>query len=152
MLAESLLFAVLLIVIGQTQDILFQQWTGGRLLIVFPPHASATAISYLGAGIYEEVLFRGILCTLIYVAGRSLKLPIAVSLIVAMLASSLLFSAAHSIGPAADSYTHYSFLFRTCAGVYFAGLFFCRGLAIAVGAHAVYDLLVGLLLPALMAA
>jgi len=72
-------------------------------------------------------------------------------LICAMIVSSLLFSGAHYIGPAADQYSHFSFLFRVCAGMYFAGLFFCRGLGIAIGAHTAYDLLVGLLLPAMMA-
>lgn len=151
MLAESVLFAVLLVVIGQTQDILFQQWSIPEPLSIFPRRAGATAISYLGAGIYEEVLFRGILCTLIYAGGRSLKIPVTACLIFAMLSSSLLFSYAHYIGPAADQYSHFSFLFRACAGMYFAGLYFCRGLGIAIGAHTAYDLLVGLLLPAMMA-
>lgn len=151
MLAESVLFAVLLVVMGQTQDILFQQWSTPELLAVLPKRAGATAISYIGAGIYEEVLFRGILCTLIYAGGRSLKIPITACLIFAMLSSSLLFSYAHYIGPAADQYSHFSFLFRACAGMYFAGLYFCRGLGIAIGAHTAYDLLVGLLLPAMMA-
>jgi membrane protease YdiL (CAAX protease family) len=151
MLAESLLFAVVLVVIGQTQDLLFQQWSAHELLAIFPDNAASTAISYIGAGIYEEVLFRGILCTLLYAGGRSLKIPMMASLICAMIVSSLLFSGAHYIGPAADQYSHFSFLFRVCAGMYFAGLFFCRGLGIAIGAHTAYDLLVGLLLPAMMA-
>ena len=37
----------------------------------------------------------------------------------------------------------YVFLFRTLAGVYFAVLFQLRGFGIAVGAHACYDVLVG---------
>jgi len=151
MLAESLLFAVVLVVIGQTQDLLFQQWSTHELLAMFPANSSSIAISYIGAGIYEEVLFRGILCTLLYAGGRSLKIPMMASLIFSMIVSSLLFSGAHYIGPAADQYSHFSFLFRACAGMYFAGLFFCRGLGIAIGAHTAYDLLVGLLLPAMMA-
>lgn len=150
MLAESLLFAVLLVVIGQTQDLLFQQFSAKELLAIFPDNSPSLAISYVGAGIYEEVLFRGILCSLIYVAGRSLKIPHAGCLAFAVISSSLLFSAAHYIGPAADQYSHFSFVFRACAGMYFAGLYFCRGLGIAIGAHTAYDLLVGLVLPGMM--
>ncbi|MBD3672072.1 MAG: CPBP family intramembrane metalloprotease [Planctomycetaceae bacterium] len=150
MLAESVLFAVLLVVIGQTQDLLFHQWSIPDPLSFLPERAGATAISYIGAGIYEEVLFRGMLCTLIYAGGRSLKIPVSACLIFAMISSSVLFSYAHYIGPAADQYSHFSFLFRACAGMYFAGLYFCRGLGIAIGAHTAYDLLVGLLLPAMM--
>jgi membrane protease YdiL (CAAX protease family) len=150
MLAESLLFAVLLVVIGQTQDLLFQQFSARELLSIFPDHDSALAVSYLGAGIYEEVLFRGILCSLIYAGGRGLKIPATGSLVLAVVVSSLLFSGAHYVGPAADHYSHFSFIFRVCAGMYFAGLYFCRGLGIAIGAHTAYDLLVGLVLPATM--
>jgi len=150
MLAESLLFAVLLVAKGQTQDLLFQEFSARDLLSIFPPRAAASAISYVGAGIYEEVLFRGMLCTLLYAGGRCLRIPMQASLILAMIASSVLFSGAHYIGPAADQYTHFSFLFRLSAGLYFAGLFFCRGLGIAIGAHTAYDLLVGLLLPAVI--
>jgi len=148
MLAESVLFAVLLVVIGQTQDLLFQQFSTRELLSIFPDRSSALAVSYLGAGIYEEVLFRGLLCSLLYLGGRSLKIPASGSLMLAIVVSSLLFSGAHYVGPAADHYTHFSFVFRVCAGMYFAGLYFCRGLGIAVGAHTAYDLLVGIVLPA----
>jgi len=48
---------------------------------MFPANSSSIAISYIGAGIYEEVLFRGILCTLLYAGGRSLKIPMMASLI-----------------------------------------------------------------------
>lgn len=150
MLAESLLFAVLLVVIGQTQDLLFQQFSARELLAIVPNQSSALAVSYIGAGIYEEVLFRGLLCTLLFMGGRSLKLPASGCLMFAVVASSLLFSGAHYIGPAADQYSHFSFVFRACAGMYFAGLYFCRGLGIAIGAHTAYDLLVGLVLPATM--
>jgi membrane protease YdiL (CAAX protease family) len=150
MLAESLLFAVLLVVIGQTQDLLFQQFSARELLTIAPDRSPALAVSYLGAGIYEEVLFRGILCSCLYLVGRGLKMPAAGSLFLAVVVSSLIFSSAHYIGPAADHYSHFSFIFRACAGMYFAGLYFCRGLGIAIGAHTAYDLLVGIVLPATM--
>jgi hypothetical protein len=43
----------------------------------------------------------------------------------------------------------FSFVFRATAGVFFAGLFVVRGFGITVGSHAAYDLLVGILIPAM---
>ena len=61
--------------------------------------------------------------------------------------TSLLFSAAHYIGPSGDPFRWLTFLFRFLAGVIFC---LCcrlryRGFGIAVGTHAFYDgALVGL--------
>jgi hypothetical protein len=62
-----------------------------------------------------------------------------------VLLTSLLFSAAHYIGPLGDAFELYSFAFRALAGIFFATLFVVRGFGIAAGAHAAYDMLVGLL-------
>ena len=51
--------------------------------------------------------------------------------------------AAHHVGPYGEPFEGYNFLFRTVAGVYFALLFQLRGFGIAVGAHACYDVVVG---------
>jgi hypothetical protein len=61
-----------------------------------------------------------------------------------LVVSSLLFSAAHYVGPLGDTFEPYSFTFRTIAGLFFAGLFLWRGFGIAAGTHAAYDMLVGL--------
>ena len=55
--------------------------------------------------------------------------------------TSVLFSAAHYIGPAGDKFGWTTFLFRFLAGAYFAVLFRCRGFGIAAGTHAFYDVL-----------
>ena len=52
------------------------------------------------------------------------------------------------MGPAADTFTMFSFAFRAMAGVFFAGLFVVRGFGITAGSHAAYDLLAGVLIPA----
>jgi membrane protease YdiL (CAAX protease family) len=62
-----------------------------------------------------------------------------------LVASSLLFAAAHYVGPLGDAFDLYSFTFRTLAGMFFAILFVVRGFGIAAGTHALYDVLVGLL-------
>ncbi len=100
-------------------------------------------ITYVGAGIYEEVLFRLLVFTGLdwVLCWVSLRPPW--STILAGAASSLLFSAAHHIGPNGDAFQGYEFLFRTLAGIYFVFLFRLRGFGIAAGAHACYDVLVG---------
>ena len=62
----------------------------------------------------------------------------------AVVITSLLFSAAHYIGPQGDSWQLYSFVFRFLAGGFFAVLFVYRGFGIAAGTHALYDIFVGL--------
>jgi hypothetical protein len=146
MAAESLLFAFVLIVLGQLQDLAFQRWgTPAALSIEFGPTA-ARAVTYLGAGVYEEVLFRLCLLPLVFGVLRIVRLPKRFAAVVAVVATSLLFAAAHYVGPVADQFALFSFTFRALAGLFFAGLFCLRGFGITVGCHAAYDLLVGVLL------
>ena len=67
------------------------------------------------------------------------------SIVWSAILTSLLFSAAHYVGPLGDSFQLYSFTFRTVAGLFFALLFIVRGFGIAAGTHAAYDMLVALL-------
>jgi Type II CAAX prenyl endopeptidase Rce1-like len=64
----------------------------------------------------------------------------------AALATSLAFSLAHYVGPAGEQFRLFTFAFRTFAALFFALLFMLRGFGIAVGTHAAYDLIVGLML------
>src|SRR5262245_29140540 len=100
-------------------------------------------VTFLGAGIYEELLFRLLLFSGLLAlrerAGTSAGLASAVAAVV----SATVFSAAHHIGPYREPFDGYHFLFRTIAGLYFAALYQFRGLGIAVGAHACYDVIVG---------
>jgi membrane protease YdiL (CAAX protease family) len=94
----------------------------------------------LGAGFYEEVAFRVVLF------GLGLRLlqrffsrhPLRV-VVVWALASSLLFSAWHYVGPFADSWQLGSFVFRWICGVFFTAVYRLRGFAPAVWCHALYD-------------
>ncbi len=101
-------------------------------------------ISYLGAGVYEEVLFRLCLVPVSYGLLRAFLIPRRPAILLSVLSTSILFSAAHYLGPAADQLTLFSFVFRALAGVYFALLFVTRGFGITVGSHAAYDLIVGI--------
>jgi membrane protease YdiL (CAAX protease family) len=95
----------------------------------------------LGAGVYEELLFRLYLCGSIYLIGRHLfsAKPMTAT-IVAVLTSAVLFSLYHYLGN--ERFTLFSFVFRTLAGIYFAGLFSARGFGVTAGAHAFYDVIV----------
>ncbi|MES2792182.1 MAG: CPBP family glutamic-type intramembrane protease [Planctomycetota bacterium] len=150
MAAESLLFACLLLLLAQAQDAVFQQYIDPLNLAVAPPAAlgspTARTVSYVGAGIYEEVLFRLLALPLLFVALRLLLVPDRWATVAAVIGTSLLFSLAHYVGASADTFTYFSFVFRTVAGLFFAILFVLRGFGITVGSHAAYDVLVGVLL------
>lgn len=107
------------------------------------PDTTAQVITYVGAGIYEELLFRLLLYSGLVATLRLLGSPGIVAMVVAAAVSATLFSAAHHIGPYGAPFEDGVFLFRALAGLYFAALYQLRGFGIAVGAHACYDVLVG---------
>ncbi len=62
----------------------------------------------------------------------------------AVVLSSLLFAAAHHVGPYGERPILWSrFVFRTLAGVFFSVVYVYRGFGIAAGSHAAYDIMVG---------
>jgi membrane protease YdiL (CAAX protease family) len=148
MLAESVLFAFALVAAGQTGEILFRAEATRTLAASGSLAASrpAAALTFIGAGIYEEVLFRLCLLPALIGAFRLSRLSPRVAAGLAVLSTSLMFSLAHHIGPGAEAVDLYLFAFRTTAGVFFAALFLYRGFGITVGAHAAYDLIVGVAL------
>jgi len=147
MFAESLLFAFVLVVLGQLQDFAFQQW-GGGVTMSTRAQAALLAVTYIGAGIYEEVLFRLCLLPVCYGFFRLAKLEKGWAATLAIISTSLAFSLAHYVGATGEEFRLFSFAFRTLAGLFFAALFVLRGFGVTVGCHAAYDLLVGVLLQA----
>jgi membrane protease YdiL (CAAX protease family) len=110
---------------------------------VCPADGVAQVVTFVGAGIYEEMLFRLVLYSGLVGALRFLRTPTLLGIPLAAAVSATVFAAAHHIGPYGEPFDDYAFLFRTLAGLYFAGLYQFRGFGIAVGAHACYDVLVG---------
>lgn len=96
----------------------------------------------IGAGIYEEAMFRLVLFTVLLFVLRWLRLTAFLACGIAALLSAVLFSAAHHMGPFGQPYNDKLFLFRMAAGGYFALLYYWRGFAIAVGAHACYNVMI----------
>jgi len=104
----------------------------------------ARFVAFCGAGLYEEVLFRLLLLPALAWLFAQLGGSAPAAAVGGVVVSSVLFSLAHYVGPLGDTFALYSFTFRFLAGLFFATLFVTRGFGIAAGAHAAYDLLVGL--------
>lgn len=96
----------------------------------------------VGAGIYEEAIFRLVLFTALLGLLCRIGLPVWAGCALAVVLSAALFSAAHHMGPYGQEYDNRLFFFRLAAGAYFALLFYARGFAIAVGAHACYNVMI----------
>jgi hypothetical protein len=99
----------------------------------------------LGAGIYEELLFRVLLVgALAWVARRVFGWRPLATGIFATLLGALIFSAFHYVGPYGDRLELGSFTFRAVAGVLFSGLYLLRGFGITAWTHALYDVFLAL--------
>jgi len=105
-------------------------------------------VTGVGAGIYEELVFRLILiCALMVLFQDLIGMGHQNSVVLSVMISAALFSAHHHIiwvdgqlGRMAPF--HWTeFGFRTIAGVYFAILFAVRGFGITAGTHAFYDII-----------
>jgi hypothetical protein len=105
----------------------------------------ARVIGFCGAGLYEEVLFRLLLLPAVLWTLERLGFSTLTACFWSLILTSLLFSAAHYVGPLGDTFELYSFTFRALAGCFFGTLFLLRGFGIAAGTHACYDLIIGLL-------
>ena len=100
-------------------------------------------VGALGAGIFEEIVFRlgllSLLALLFGRAARSFGLPRSLGLVVAIVASAVLFAWFHHLPPAREPFVLQTFVFRTMAGLLLGALFVARGFGVAVWTHAMYD-------------
>jgi len=108
----------------------------------------ANVVTGVGAGIYEELVFRLILiCLLMMLFQDIFGLDQKNSIVLSVLISATLFSAHHHIdlltGRAnpTEPFDFTRFAFRAMAGIYFAILFAIRGFGITAGTHAFYDII-----------
>ncbi len=108
----------------------------------------ANVVTGIGAGIYEELVFRLILIIALMVLFQDiLRSGHKISIILSILISAALFSAYHHIVYLQGQFIQSSpfnwteFGFRTIAGIYFAVLFVIRGFGITAGTHAFYDII-----------
>jgi membrane protease YdiL (CAAX protease family) len=100
----------------------------------------------LGAGLYEELVFRVLLVSGLAAAGRTLLgWKPAVSAVVATVIGAVIFAGFHYIGPYGDPFKLDSFTFRAVAGLIFSGLYLTRGFGIAAWSHALYDVILAVM-------
>jgi membrane protease YdiL (CAAX protease family) len=138
MLAESLVYSLVFgSIVGAITRLLLAQ--------PFPLSRSAQILVSLGAGIYEEFVFRVLLLgILVFFLRRLLRLQQPRAYGVAAVLGAVLFSTFHYIGPFGDPWQFPSFVFRFIAGLILTGLYFARGYGITAYTHSLYDLWIAL--------
>jgi membrane protease YdiL (CAAX protease family) len=144
MFGESLLFGL---VIGLS----VASFVAQLFSIVWPPllqqgtqsltMAQGIVLS-LGAGVYEELVFRLILVSGLVLLLRLIPIGDRPRYIIAALIGAAIFSAVHYIGELGDTFTLQSFTFRFLMGLSLNALFLWRGFGVAAMTHALYDILV----------
>jgi hypothetical protein len=98
----------------------------------------------IGAGIYEEMVFRLVAFHLLHILLVDiLQIPKVKAVPLMVVTSAVAFSLYHYWG--AESFEWPSFIFRTLAGIYFGMIFMWRGFGLTAGAHASYDIVIVLL-------
>lgn len=154
MVIESFVLGALLLCVAHFQRMLFASVTGQPMLsMTCEPMTAGHVLPFLGAGIYEELLFRLLLVPVIAAVCRCAGATPGVSLVSAVIIASVLFAAAHyridvNFGSGrfmtrfGEPFDLTSFLFRVSAGLIFSFLFLKRGFGIVAGSHALYDILV----------
>jgi hypothetical protein len=121
---------------------------GGFVLQISAVHGAAPGgwlgilLSSIGAGIYEELLFRLLLVGVpLWIARKALAVESTGLKIAVVLIAAGIFAGAHTLDdPRAFAWD--SFLFRAGAGTYLGYVFAQRGFGIVVGVHMVYDLVI----------
>ena len=135
MFLESIVYAI----------ILFFLMGNLYLMDVSTNDLNCNIILSLGAGIYEELIFRVLL---IYIFYQSIKFLFRLSKFstnfYAVILSAILFSSFHFIG--AESFNQEAFAVRFIAGIFLAFLYVQRGFGITAITHSFYDIFVIFLL------
>lgn len=152
MILESALYAVLVAIIisGLVNAILATwSWTAGPSPIshlLSPAPTGDDVILKLalsvGAGVYEELLFRVLLVGGLFLLIRKFVVGKGAAYATAAVIGAFLFSLVHYLGPLGDMLAAGSFLFRFFFGLMLNVLFLTRGFGIAAWTHALYDVMV----------
>jgi len=97
----------------------------------------------LGAGVYEEFLFRLLLIGFLSYLLRLAKAGRLSSAVVASLVAAVAFSAFHLVS---EPFEPFTFVFRIFAGLVLAAFFFLRGFGITTATHSLFNVILVLLL------
>jgi len=135
MLFESIGWAIVLTIVMIWFPILLMNGKDGRLI--------QQVVLAIGAGIYEEFVFRVILITglaavleFIFQWGQTAKKMGAVIL------AAMLFSGFHFVGSFGEPPSMYIFFVRMVAGIVLGSIYVFRGFGVAAYTHTIYDLVV----------
>jgi CAAX prenyl protease-like protein len=147
MLAESVVYALLFgLVVGTLTGVLLGGLVSAPAMRLVAGQVQATLslptqlMISLGAGIYEELLFRVLLVGALAWSGRHLLgWGTKGSGVAATVAGAAVFSAFHYVGPYGDRIDLPSFTFRMLAGLVFSAMYLLRGFGITAWTHALYD-------------
>jgi membrane protease YdiL (CAAX protease family) len=149
MICESVLLGISLVIFAHVYASLMHDSISvtSHSIALLPDDRLPQLLSFLGAGIYEELLFRLILLSSSITFARYCGADLRSAMVFGIIATSLLFAAAHyrMFFDVGGAFSWFSFVFRMTAGGLFSILFLKRGFGIAVGTHATYDLLVATL-------
>ena len=137
LVGESVVYAVLVALLVSSAV--------GALFAAVPPSEGAlwtqVALS-IGAGIYEELVFRVLLVGGLALLFRALMESPVQAYVLAALLGAALFSGVHYVGPLGDPFALPSFTFRFLFGLALNALFLGRGFGVAAWTHALYDVMV----------
>ena len=136
MIAESFLHSIsLLVLMSLTYKLL------PLSIFLFNNHIMENIYLSIGAGIWEELLFRYFLISfLLFIFNKIMYDFSSLSYIMIIIISSALFSYYHFIGIYSDIINISIFVYRFIAGIILSIIFIFRGLGIAVYTHTFYDL------------
>jgi membrane protease YdiL (CAAX protease family) len=135
MMGESVVWSALLYYFMSNVNLLLMNPTGSLLI--------QRVTLAVGAGIYEEFLFRvlliaGISGILGFIFQWSEKMKNGMAMVIA----AGIFSSFHFIGEYGDYFSFNIFMIRFLAGIALGSLYFLRGFGITAWSHAIYDLIV----------
>lgn len=145
-IAESLAYAIVLaFLVSGVVGAIFGAWAVPDLVLAQLARLSLglqLALS-IGAGLYEELVFRVILVGgLFWLLQRTTSLDRQRGYLVAAVVGAVVFSAVHHMGAMGDPFSLSVFTFRFLFGLALNAVFLIRGFALAAWTHALYDVLV----------
>jgi hypothetical protein len=154
MALESIVLTIPLLVLAQiiartaSQPIDVTAWTGAPAsgqLAALSPWARITVS--VGAGLYEELIFRMLLIALIHTLLVDMgKASHGLGVAIAVVVSAAAFTAYHPLAEPDGSVSWQRLIFFFLAGLYFGGVYAARGFGIVVAVHAFYDTVTSLFL------
>ncbi|MCF6150038.1 MAG: CPBP family intramembrane metalloprotease [Candidatus Kuenenia sp.] len=110
------------------------------LAVPFSSEVGGGILLSVGAGVYEEIVFRCLLVSALYIIiTRLLKTSKPLGATMSIIFSALIFAIMHYIGSLSGGFTYTGFTFRMLSGIILGCIFMFRGLGIAVYTHAIYD-------------